>query len=316
MYILDFEKPYLEIEDQIRGLETLGMQIPLKKKDKDELDRLNNKKEKLLLQIYKNLSPWQKVMVARHPERPKTCDYIARLIDRWVPLAGDRCFGEDRAISTGMGFFRGMPVIIMGHERGKDTESRLEHNFGMAHPEGYRKVYRLLELADRFGFPVLFFVDTPGAYAGIGAEERGQAQAIAQCLERSFQVKSPIISVVIGEGGSGGAVAMATANVILMLQHSVYSVISPEGCASILWRSAEKRQEAALAQKLTAQDLKNLRLIDEIIPEPLGGAHRSPLATVDAIGEKIAVYLGKKKDLSLTHRREKFLAMGRQFLTS
>jgi acetyl-CoA carboxylase carboxyl transferase subunit alpha len=312
MDILDFEKTFLELQDQILALKTLPGDNKLK--IEEEIRRLEEKGRKLLVNIYKGLTPWQKVQVARHAQRPKAGDYIQRLIQSYVPLCGDRCFGEDQAMLSGIGFFHGKPVVVLGHEKGSDTESRIHHNFGMAHPEGYRKAIRLMDLADRFGFPVLCFVDTAGAYAGIGAEERGQAQAIAACMEKSLSISSPVLSVIIGEGGSGGAVALACANYIFMLEHSIYSVISPEGCASILWRSVAKKEEAAVAQKLTAQDLKKLNVIDDIIPEPLGGAHRNQTATIDAVGDRLFACLENAVGLSKEDRQKKFLAIGRQFL--
>lgn len=312
--MLEFERPFLELESKIQELKSMPSGSSLK--IQGEILRLEKKGEKLLKEIYGKLTPWQKVLVARHENRPKTQDYVHHLMDTFIPLSGDRCFSEDLAITAGLASFRGHSLIVMGHEKGKDTQSRVEHNFGMAHPEGYRKVERLLELAHRFALPVLFLVDTPGSYAGIAAEERGQSQALASCIEKSLCVRSPIFSIVIGEGGSGGAVAMATANGIYMLEHSVYSVISPEGCAAILWRTADKKEEASTAQKLTAQDLLGFHLIDGIIPEPLGGAHRSPKATMDAVGNTILAQLQAcQKDPEnilefQRHRRDKFLAMG------
>jgi acetyl-CoA carboxylase carboxyl transferase subunit alpha len=310
---LDFEKPIAELESKLAELRHLSSNGEVN--IVSEVKRLQGKTEKLLKKSYQNLTPWQKVLVARHPERPHTSDYIDALITDFTPLAGDRAFGEDAAIIGGLGRFRGHRVVVMGHEKGKDTELRLKHNFGMPRPEGYRKAARLMQLADRFKLPIITFVDTAGAHPAIEAEERGQSEAIARSLEVSAAVQVPIITTVIGEGGSGGAVALAFANVVMMLEHAIYSVISPEGCASILWRTRDKKEEAAAAQKLTAQDLKQLGVIDRIIPEPLGGAQRSPLATVQAVGDAIEKAL--KPLLSLDRkavrerRRAKFLAMGR-----
>ena len=312
--ILDFEKPIAELESKIHELRHLSSS-----KDVDiasEISRLEKKSEKLLMQTYSSLSPWQKVQVARHPERPHSSDYIARLITDYMPLAGDRLYAEDPAIVGGLGKFRGIPVMVLGHEKGKDTDSRIRHNFGMPRPEGYRKATRLMGLASRFKLPVLTFVDTAGAHPGIDAEERGQSEALATCIEMCTKLEVPMISTVIGEGGSGGAVALAVANVVMMLENSIYSVISPEGCASILWRTRDKREDAAAAQKLTAQDLKSLGVIDEIVGEPLGGAHRSPIATVDLLGDAIEKALKPLLNVDgktlRNQRREKFLNMGRQ----
>jgi acetyl-CoA carboxylase carboxyl transferase subunit alpha len=310
---LDFEKQIAELEtklSEIRHLSSGGeMNIA------NEVKRLQEKAEKLLKKTYQNLTPWQKVLVARHPERPHTSDYIAALITEFTPLAGDRNFGEDAAIIGGLGRFRGQPVVVMGHEKGKDTDLRIKHNFGMPRPEGYRKAVRLMQLADRFKLPILTFVDTAGAHPALEAEERGQSEAIARSLEVSAAIQVPIITTVIGEGGSGGAVALAFANVVMMLEHAIYSVISPEGCASILWRTRDKKEEAAAAQKLTAQDLKQLGVIDTIIPEPLGGAQRSPQATIQAVGDAVEralkplLFLDRKTVRE--QRRAKFLSIGR-----
>lgn len=312
MIILDFERPIFELDSKIKELKNLNtgdLSII------DEIKRLENKQKKLLKKIYSELTPWQKVLVARHQERPKTSDYISALIDNFVPLAGDRVFGNDLAITAGIGKFRGMSVAVLGHEKGKDTQDRIKHNFGMPHPEGYRKAHRIMDLADKFDLPLLTFIDTAGAYPGVGAEERGQAEAIAKCIERSLQFKKPIIATIIGEGGSGGAVALAVANTILMLEHSIYSVISPEGCASILYRSPEKAQEAAEALKLTAQDLLRFKMIDEIIEEPLGGAHRDPAAIIKSVGEKIKNALANASNITSPkeHRNQKFFEFGRNF---
>jgi acetyl-CoA carboxylase carboxyl transferase subunit alpha len=268
-----------------------------------------------LRQTYAKLNAWQKTQVARHPERPHFSHYVAGLFDDYTPLAGDRTFGDDRAIQGGLARFHGRSVVVIGHEKGTDTEGRVRHNFGMANPEGYRKSVRLMHLAERFGLPVVTLVDTPGAYPGIGAEERGQAEAIARAIETCLQLTVPLVGVIIGEGGSGGAVALAVADKVLMLEHAVYSVISPEGCAAILWRSGEEAPQAAEAMRLTAQDLSQLGVVDQIIPEPLGGAHRKPEDTIAAVGDALEAALAPLLVLSgaeLRHqRRQKFLAMGK-----
>jgi acetyl-CoA carboxylase carboxyl transferase subunit alpha len=311
-HFLEFEKPLAELEGKIEELRHLadGGDLNIA----DEVERLENKVDRLLKQTYAKLSPWQKVQLARHPERPHGGDYIAGLMTEFTPLAGDRAFSEDRAIIGGLGRFRGRAVVVLAHEKGADTETRVKHNFGMAKPEGYRKAIRLMHLAQRFGLPVLSFVDTAGAYPGIEAEERGQAEAIARSIEACLQIEVPIVATVIGEGGSGGAIAIAAGNKVLMLEHAVYSVISPEGCASILWRSAANAQDAAEALKLTAQDLLKLGIIDQIIAEPLGGAHRDKAATIEAVGNAIESALNPLLDLDgpalRKQRREKFLAMG------
>lgn len=311
-HFLEFEKPLAELEGKIEELRHLadGGDLNIA----DEVERLETKVDRLLRQTYAKLSPWQKVQLARHPERPHGGDYIAGLITEFTPLAGDRAFAEDRAIVGGLGRFRGRAVVALAHEKGADTETRVKHNFGMAKPEGYRKAIRLMHLAQRFGLPVLSFVDTAGAYPGVEAEERGQAEAIARSIEACLQIEVPVVATVIGEGGSGGAIAIAAGNKVLMLEHSVYSVISPEGCASILWRSAANAQDAAEALKLTAQDLLKLRIIDQIVPEPLGGAHRDKAATIAAVGDAIETALEPLLDLDgpalRKQRREKFLAMG------
>jgi acetyl-CoA carboxylase carboxyl transferase subunit alpha len=272
--------------------------------------------DKLLRQTYAKLSPWQKTQVARHPERPHFGAYIQALFDDYTPLAGDRTFGDDRAILGGLARVRGHSVVVLGHEKGTDTEGRVRHNFGMANPEGYRKAVRLMQLAERFGLPVITLVDTPGAYPGIGAEERGQAEAIARAIEACLQLTVPLVGMIIGEGGSGGAIALATADKVLMLEHAVYSVISPEGCAAILWRSGEEAPSAAEAMRLTAQDLKEFGVVDQIIAEPIGGAHRQPRIAVDAVGDAIEAALQPLLALSgaeIRHsRRQKFLEMGRK----
>ncbi len=282
----------------------------------DEVTKLTEKADKQLRATYAKLTPWQKTLVARHPDRPKALDYIRHLITDYTPLAGDRAFGEDSAIVGGLGRFRGNSVVVLGTEKGTDTETRIRHNFGMAKPEGYRKARRLIELAGQFRLPLLTFVDTSGAFPGIDAEARGQAEAIARSIEACLSAPVPIVATVIGEGGSGGAIALATGNRILMLEHAIYAVISPEGCASILWRDAAQASVAAEAQKLTAADLKNLRLVDEIVQEPLGGAHRNAESTVLAVGSavenQLATLLGLEPEALRAQRREKFLAMGRE----
>jgi acetyl-CoA carboxylase carboxyl transferase subunit alpha len=315
-HFLDFEKPIAELEGQIEAMRHLSNVGDLN--IADEVARLEAKAGRLLRQTYAKLSPWQKVQVARHPERPHFSDYVAALITDFIPLAGDRSFAEDRAIIGGIGRFRGRSVVVIGHEKGADTDARVRHNFGMARPEGYRKARRLMELADRFGLPVLALVDTAGAYPGIDAEARGQAEAIARAIEACLKIRVPLIAAIIGEGGSGGAIALASGNTVLMLEHAVYSVISPEGCSSILWRSAENAQEAAEALRLTAQDLLNLGVIDAIVPEPLGGAHRNPEATIAALGLAIDRALDTLLALDgpalVAQRRQKFLEMGRRGL--
>ena len=313
---LDFEKPIAELESKVKELRALSQ--PGDISIEDEVARLEAKADQLLRQTYMKLTPWQKTQVARHQGRPHFQDYVARLVDDFTPLAGDRMFAEDAAIVGGLGNFRGRSVMVIGHEKGSDTESRLKHNFGMAKPEGYRKAVRLMRLADRFGIPVVTLVDTAGAYPGIGAEERGQAEAIARSTECCLEIGVPLVAAIVGEGGSGGAIAIAAANRVLMLEHSTYSVITPEGCASILWRSAEKAQDAAEAMRMTAQDLQRLGVIDGIIPEPLGGAHRDRGRTIQAVGEAVVRSLremmGQDGGVLRTRRREKFLEMGRQSL--
>jgi acetyl-CoA carboxylase carboxyl transferase subunit alpha len=312
---LDFEKPILELEKKIAELKTMqkngkGPQIA------DEITKLEQKAKAGLADIYNKLTPWQKTLVARHPERPHSLEFISALIEEFTPLAGDRYFSEDEAIVAGIGKFRGRSCMVMGHEKGDDNvESRIKHNFGMAKPEGYRKAVRLMEMADRFGLPVITFVDTPGAYPGIGAEERGQAEAIARSTDCCLQLGVPMITVVIGEGGSGGAIAIATANRILMLEHAIYSVISPEGAASIIWRDANKKEEAATNMKITAQDLDQLGVIDVIIKEPVGGAHRDRdtviISTGNAIARALAEFDGKSAEDIRKQRHDRFLSIGR-----
>jgi acetyl-CoA carboxylase carboxyl transferase subunit alpha len=310
---LDFEAPLAELEGKIAELRAMAQADP-KVSIADEVKSLEKKSAKLLADLYKNLNAWQKAQVARHQDRPHALKYIETLITDYVPLAGDRKFAEDEAVVGGLGRFQGTPVMVIGQEKGADTASRIKHNFGMAKPEGYRKAVRLMELADRFGLPVITFVDTSGAYPGIEAEERGQAEAIARSTECCLKLGVPLIAVVIGEGGSGGAIAIATANTVLMLEHAIYSVISPEGAASILWRDPARAIDAATALKITAQDLKSLGVIDEIIPEPLGGAHRKPdQAIADAaaaIARALSIFKGQDAAAVRQLRKDKFLAIG------
>jgi acetyl-CoA carboxylase carboxyl transferase subunit alpha len=309
---LDFEKPIAELEGKIEELRHLSDDGEIS--IVDEVERLQTRVDRQLGQTYSKLTPWQKVQVARHPDRPHCVDYVKGLITDFTPLAGDRGYAEDNAIIGGLGRFEGRSIIVIGQEKGNDTETRVKHNFGMARPEGYRKAQRLMHLADRFGLPVITFVDTAGAYPGIGAEERGQAQAIARSIEVCLELQVPIVSLVIGEGGSGGAIAIAAANCVLMLEHSVYSVISPEGCASILWRDGGHATDAANALKLTAQDLLQLGVIDEIISEPVGAAHRDGDAAIKAAGAAIRGCLAGLDGLDgpalHQQRRDKFLKMG------
>jgi acetyl-CoA carboxylase carboxyl transferase subunit alpha len=309
---LDFEKPVAELEAKVEELRAMGENgVAID----EEIARLEAKAGVALKELYEGLTPWQKTQVARHPQRPHCLDYVSGLITDFVPLAGDRKFGEDQAIVAGFGRFQGESVCLLGHEKGSDTESRLKHNFGMARPEGYRKAVRLMELADRFAIPLICLVDTAGAYPGIGAEERGQAEAIARSTEACLALGVPNVAVILGEGGSGGAIALATANRVLMLEHAIYSVISPEGAASILWRDSAKAQDAATNMKITAQDMVRFGVIDTIVPEPTGGAHRDPSGAIAAVGEAIANGLAELKGLDSAtirrQRREKFLAMGR-----
>jgi acetyl-CoA carboxylase carboxyl transferase subunit alpha len=312
-HFLDFEKPVAELVSKIEELRR--MESPGEINIADEVARLTDKADKQLRALYAKLTPWQKVQVARHAERPKAATCIASLITEFTPLAGDRAFADDEAIIGGLGRFRDIPVMVIGTEKGTDTESRLKHNFGMARPEGYRKARRLMELAGRFHLPILTFVDTPGAFPGIDAEARGQAEAIASGIDTCLKAPVPLIATIIGEGGSGGAIALAAGNIVLMFEHAVYSVISPEGCASILWRDAAQASLAAEAMRLTAQDLKKLGLIDEIIPEPLGGAHREPETALATLSDAIAAALANLRPMTpealRARRREKFLAMGK-----
>jgi len=315
--ILDFEKTIVEIEDKINHLKSIaGDDAEMS----EEIKKLQKSLRARSASIYKNLTPWQKAQIARHPERPHCLDYVNSLIKDFVLLAGDRHFADDAAMVAGIGFFEDMPVVVIGLEKGKDLDSRLKYNFGMAKPEGYRKAQRLMDMAEHFKLPILSFVDTAGAYPGVDAEARGQAEAIASSIEKCLQTKAPIIATIIGEGGSGGAIAIATADKVLMLEHAIYSVISPEGCASILWRSAEKTKEATEALRLTAQDLKKFGIIDEIVPEPLGGAHRNQEQAIDNLRQALHKSLqelttqnyGKLKK----QRTEKFMKIGTQFINT
>ncbi|MDG3042622.1 acetyl-CoA carboxylase carboxyltransferase subunit alpha [Roseicyclus marinus] len=316
---LDFEKPLAEIEgkaEELRALARRNAEMDVEA----EAAALDRKAADMLRDLYKDLSPWRKCQVARHPDRPHCRDYIRALFTEYTPLAGDRNFADDHAVMGGLARFRDKAVMVIGHEKGHDTKTRIERNFGMARPEGYRKAVRLMEMADRFGLPVVTLVDTPGAYPGKGAEERGQSEAIARSTEACLTIGVPLVSVIIGEGGSGGAVAFATADRLAMLEHSVYSVISPEGCASILWKDAEKMREAAEALRLTAQDLLKLGVCDRVIPEPMGGAQRDPTATVAAVGDAIAAMLGEigtpGRAALIKARRRKYLDMGSKGLAA
>ncbi|WP_020694179.1 acetyl-CoA carboxylase carboxyltransferase subunit alpha [Reyranella massiliensis] len=313
---LDFETPIRELESKIAELRHLPNSGDVD--IAEEVMRLQDKVQRQLRATYAKLTPWQRVQVARHAERPHAQAYIDRLITDYTPLAGDRAFGEDAAIVGGMGRLKGRSVVVLGQQKGDDTESRIKHNFGMARPEGYRKAQRLMKLADRFKLPVVTLVDTPGAYPGIDAEARGQAEAIAASIETCLSLGVPLVSVVIGEGGSGGALAIASADRVYMLENSVYSVITPEGCASILWRSNAHAQDAAEAMKVTAADLKKLDVIDDVIPEPMGGAHRAPDETIDVVGRVVSEALGELSKLDADalreHRQDKFLAMGKKGL--
>ncbi len=310
--MLDFEKPIAELEGKVKELRHLanGSDLDLA----EEINRLESRASKLLQQTYSKLSAWQKTLVARHPDRPRCLDYIKHLVTEFSPLSGDRLFGEDKAIIGGIGRFRGRSIMVIGQEKGADTEDRVRHNFGMARPEGYRKAVRLMRFAERFNLPIVAIIDTPGAHPGIGAEERGQAEAVGRSIETCLDVKTPFLSVVIGEGGSGGAIAIAVADRVLMLEHSVYSVISPEGCAAILWRSAEQASTAAEALKLTSQDLLDLGLIDEIIGEPLGGAHRAAETAIGHVGDALERHLLPLLSYNghelCQRRREKILSLG------
>jgi acetyl-CoA carboxylase carboxyl transferase subunit alpha len=309
---LDFEKSIAELDARVEELRETAQAGDLN--IDSEIEKLEAKSERMLRETYGRLTPWQKTQVARHPDRPHFKDYVAGLIEDFVPLAGDRAFGEDEAIVGGLGRLGGRRIMLIGHEKGDDTASRLKHNFGMAKPEGYRKAIRLMRLADRFGLPVVTLVDTPGAFPGVQAEERGQAEAIARSTEQCLSLKVPLVAAIVGEGGSGGAIAVAAANKVLMLEHSVYAVISPEGCASILWRTAEKAAEAAEAMRVTAGDLLLLGVIDRIVPEPVGGAHRDPAEAIEtlggAIGEALDGFDGMPGAEIRAQRRAKYLAIG------
>ncbi len=318
-HYLDFEKPLAEIEgkaEELRAMARQNQEMDIE----EEAVALDKKARQLLQDLYKNLTPWRKCQIARHPDRPHCIDYIHALFTEFTPLAGDRNFADDHAVIGGLARFNDMPVVVIGHEKGNDTKSRIERNFGMARPEGYRKSIRLMDMADKFNLPVITLVDTPGAYPGKGAEERGQSEAIARSTEKCLQIGVPLISIIIGEGGSGGAVAFATANRVAMLEHSVYSVISPEGCASILWKDSEKMREAAEALRLTAQDLNKLAVCDQIIKEPVGGAHRDRDTTLEAVRSTIAEMLtelsGKSRTDLIKDRRKKFLDMGSKGLAA
>lgn len=312
---MDFEKSIAKIDNQIESLlETSGDPVAIT----TEIESLQIQAKAELEALYANLGPWEKTKVARHPARPHFRDYCAQLITDYTPLSGDRKFGNDEALQGGLGKISGQSVVVMGHEKGFDTDSRVRHNFGMAQPEGYRKAVRLMDLAERFKLPIISFVDTAGAYPGRGAEERGQAEAIARCIDRGLSVRVPFVTVITGEGGSGGAVAIATADKVMMLEHSIYSVISPEGCASILWRDASKAEDAAKAMKITAQNLKQLKIIDEIILEPVGGAHRDSKLAIEKVGKNILKALEELGQLDtaelMKRRRAKFLNIGRSLL--
>ena len=318
---MEFEKPLAELEGKAEELRAMARESEDQDMDiSAEAVALDAKAAVMLKDLYKSLTPWRKCQVARHPERPHCQDYVKAMFTDFTPLAGDRNFADDHAVIGGLARFNDQPVMVIGHEKGNDTKSRIERNFGMARPEGYRKAARLLDLADRFKLPVITLVDTAGAYPGKGAEERGQSEAIARATEKCLQIGVPLISVIIGEGGSGGAVAFATANRVAMLEHSIYSVISPEGCASILWKDAEKMREAAEALRLTAQDLKQLGVTDRIIPEPLGGAHRDWSATIEAVSAEISSMLkelsGKDAKALIKDRRQKFLDLGSKGLAA
>jgi acetyl-CoA carboxylase carboxyl transferase subunit alpha len=314
MHYLEFERPIADLEGKIVELKKLAEDDPTMEIE-TEVERLQSRAGTLVADTYARLTPWQKVQVARHPGRPHFLDYARQILEDFTPLAGDRLFAEDQAVVAGLARFRGRPIAFIGQEKGNDTQSRIKHNFGSAMPDGYRKAVRIFELAGRYDLPVLSFADTAGAYPGVSAEERGQAEAIARSIEAGLSVKTPFIATIIGEGMSGGAIAIAAASRVYMLEHSIYSVISPEGCASILWRSADKAQEAATALKITAQDLLQLKVIDGIVPEPVGGAHRAPIETIEAVADQIETGLKEMDGLSgdeiLRQRRAKFLAMGR-----
>ena len=313
-HYLEFEKELATLEGKATELRS-GNSLSGNPTDNREAEKLEKKASNLLKELYNELTPWHKCQIARHPERPHASTYIERLMSEFIPLSGDRKFSEDKAIIGGLARLNDLPLVVIGHEKGNDTKSRIEHNFGMARPEGYRKATRLMEIADRFSLPVITLIDTPGAYPGKGAEERGQAEAIASSIEKCLQIKVPLISVIIGEGGSGGAVALASSNKVIMLEHSIYSVISPEGCASILWKNSDKMREAAEALRLTAKDLSKLGVIDEIISEPIGGAHRNIDEIIPRVGKAIErslkKYYKQSPEAILEDRRNKFLSIGK-----
>ncbi len=314
-HYLDFEKELAALDGKVAELRSANLYSNDENKNNKDIEVIEKKSKLLLKKLYSDLTPWHKCQIARHPERPHSSIYIEKLMSEFVPLAGDKKFAEDNSILGGLARLNDLPIVVIGHEKGNDTKSRIQHNFGMARPEGYRKAVRLMDLADKFGLPVITFIDTPGAYPGKGAEERGQAEAIASSIAKCMQIKVPLISVIIGEGGSGGAVALASSNKVIMLEHSIYSVISPEGCASILWKNADKMKEAAEALRLTASDLTKLGVIDEIISEPIGGAHRNVNDTILKVGKTIERSLKKFHKISpdqiLNDRRNKFLNVGK-----
>ena len=314
-HYLDFEKELATLDGRVNELRSVNSSLNEGKFNNKEIEEIQKKSKLVLKKLYSDLTPWHKCLIARHPERPHSSKYIEKLMSEFVPLAGDKKFAEDKSIIGGLARLNDTPIVIIGHEKGYDTKSRIKHNFGMARPEGYRKAVRLMNLADRFNLPVITFIDTPGAYPGKGAEERGQAEAIASSIAKCLQIKVPLISVIIGEGGSGGAVALASSNKIIMLEHSIYSVISPEGCASILWKNSDKTKEAAEALRLTAVDLSKLRVVDEIISEPIGGAHRNVSETITRVGKALERSLKKfdkfNPDQILNERRNKFLDIGK-----
>ena len=313
-HYLDFEKELALLDGKANELRSINSSQNEEKQKNDDIKEIEKKSKQLLKKIYSDLTPWHKCQIARHPERPHSSLYIKKLMTEFIPLAGDKKFAEDKSIIGGLARLNDTPIVIIGHEKGDDTKSRIQHNFGMARPEGYRKAVRLMDLADKFNLPVITFIDTPGAYPGKGAEERGQAEAIASSIAKCMQIKVPLISIIIGEGGSGGAVALASSNKIIMLEHSIYSVISPEGCASILWKNSDKMKEAAEALKLTAGDLTKLGIVDEIISEPIGGAHRNINEIILKVGKSIERALKKfnkiTPDQILEERRKKFLDVG------
>ena len=314
-HYLDFEKELALLDGKANELRSTNSSQNEEKQKNDDIKEIEKKSKQLLKKIYSDLTPWHKCQIARHPERPHSSLYIKNLMTEFIPLAGDKKFAEDKSIIGGLARLNDTPIVIIGHEKGDDTKSRIQHNFGMARPEGYRKAVRLMDLADKFNLPVITFIDTPGAYPGKGAEERGQAEAIASSIAKCMQIKVPLISIIIGEGGSGGAVALASSNKIIMLEHSIYSVISPEGCASILWKNSDKMKEAAEALKLTAGDLTKLGIVDEIISEPIGGAHRNKNEIILKVGKSLERSLKKfnkiTPDQILEERRKKFLDVGK-----